>query len=69
MTARSSSAIALIAGTPQRAAVAQSVGVNLAASAAFYLVTSDRKHWAAAIGAAAFGVWLFAAAARGEPQR
>ncbi|WP_022976971.1 hypothetical protein [Nevskia ramosa] len=51
--------LAVITATPRRAQVAESVGINLAASAAFYLVTTDRMHWKAATAAGLIGVWLW----------
>lgn len=37
----------------------QAAGVNLAASAAFYLLTSDRRYWPAATAVGLFGAWLW----------
>lgn len=55
---------ALPAITPDRARVLESVGINLAASAAFYFATTaDRRHAgaAAAFGAVGLALWLASA--------
>jgi hypothetical protein len=45
----------------------EAVGINLAASAAFYMVTTDRKHWQAAIAAGVLGLWLWRTGAAVQP--
>ncbi len=45
----------------------QAAGVNLAASAAFYLLTSDRRHWKAAAAVGLFGAWLWRVNATPKP--
>ncbi|MBA4287352.1 MAG: hypothetical protein C0434_17685 [Xanthomonadaceae bacterium] len=54
---------AWINATPARSTAAQSIGINIAASAAFYLAVSDRKQWRAAALAGAFGLLLWRTAA------
>lgn len=51
--------------TPDRARVLESVGINLAASAAFYFVTGgSKRHAGAAAAAGALGLALWLASAK-----